>query len=64
MRKHIGGKGIVSYQSGQELTTQKRNAMKLSQNSLFKADTSTRSVAESGILELVHAILLTKYDGA
>jgi hypothetical protein len=31
--------------------------MKPSQNSLFKADTSVRSVAESGILGLVHTNL-------
>jgi hypothetical protein len=34
--------------------------MNLSQNSLFKADISVRSVAESGILGLVHTNFLLK----
>jgi hypothetical protein len=35
--------------------------MKPSQNSLFKADTSVRSVAESGILGLVHLFWSQEY---
>jgi putative SOS response-associated peptidase YedK len=37
--------------------------MKPSQNSLFKADTRVRSVAENGILGLVHTIITTAANG-